>query len=261
MARMRGLVAIVTGASRGLMEAGRSPWNTPERAPTKVVVSARRQSPTGLTGTVEETAQAIRDAPGGEALDGLAPGLRRHRRGAGRGYGPPHRGGVRTHRAVLVLFNNAGVMSMGETIEDIDPDWWDQIMRINTRGPYLCCRAALPTMIAECRGSIINVGSRAGTNPRGGGGVAYSASKAAVHMFTFCLAEEVRRHNIAVNALSPGPMKSEGSAAIPFTKGDWHERVEPADVGPCAVWLALQDAQSFTGQLALRAEFGETWGT
>ena len=168
---------------------------------------------------------------------------------------------VEEYGRIDVLFNNAGVMSMGETIEDIDPDWWDQIMRTNARGPYLCCRAALPTMIAERRGSIINVGSRGGTKPRPIGGVAYSASKAAVHMFTFCLAEEVRRHNIAVNVLSPGSMKSEGSAAIPFTKGDWHERVEPADVGPCAVWLALQDAQSFTGQLALRAEFGETWGT
>ena len=251
MARMRGLVAIVTGASRGL---GRAIAVQYARQGAKVVVSARRQSPTGLTGTVEETAQAIRDA-GGEVLP-LACDVTDEEQ-----VGDMVRRTVEEYGRIDVLFNNAGVMSMGETIEDIDPDWWDQIMRINTRGPYLCCRAALPTMIAERRGSIINVGSRAGANPRGRGGVAYSASKAAVHMFTFCLAEEVRRHNIAVNVLSPGSMKSEGSAAMPFAKGDWHERVEPADVGPGAVWLALQDAQSFTGQLALRAEFGETWGT
>jgi NAD(P)-dependent dehydrogenase (short-subunit alcohol dehydrogenase family) len=134
-------------------------------------------------------------------------------------------------------------------------------MRINTRGVYLCCRAALPTMIANRRGSIINVGSRAGSDPKIQGGVAYSASKSAVHMFSFCLAEEVRKHNIAVNALSPGAMRSEGSAAMPFAKSDWHLRVDPSKVAPSAIWLALQDARSFTGKLVQRAEFGETWGT
>ena len=249
--KLKDKVAIVTGASRGL---GRAIAVAYAREGAKVVVSARRQSPTGLAGTVEETARAIRDA-GGEVLslscdvtdEGQVEGMVRRT--------------VEAFGRIDVLFNNAGVMSMGETIEDIEPDRWDQIMRINTRGPYLCCRAALSTMIADRRGSIINVGSRAGNNPKGGGGVAYSASKAAVHMLTFCLAEEVREHNIAVNALSPGPMKSEGSAAIPFNQRDWHQRVEPSEVGPCAVWLALQDARSFTGRLALRAEFGETWGT
>ncbi len=249
--KLKDKVAIVTGASRGL---GRAIAVEFARQGAAVVIGARGQSPTGLTGTLAETADAIGDA-GGEVLS-LACDVTVEAEVANM-----VRRTVDTYGRIDVLFNNAGVMSMGETIEDIGPDRWDQIMRINTRGPYLCCRAALPAMIAQGSGSIINVGSRAGNNPKGGGGVAYSASKAAVHMFTFCLAEEVRQHNIAVNALSPGSMKSEGSAAIPFAKGDWHERVEPAEVGPCAVWLALQDARSFTGQLVLRAEFGQTWGT
>ena len=86
------------------------------------------------------------------------------------------------------------------------------------------------------------------TDPSQGGGVLYSASKAAVHMFSLCLADEVREHNIAVNILSPGPLRSEGSAAIPWTQRDWHLRVDPSEVGPCAVYLALQDASTFTGQ-------------
>lgn len=250
MGSMNGKVAIVTGASRGL---GRAIAEAYAREGASVVVSARRQSPTGLEGTTQDTAAAIASA-GGESLalpcdvtdeQQVAELVERTLARYGR---------------IDVLCNNAGVMSMGETIDDIGPDWWDEIMRVNTRGPYLCCRAVLPTMVAQQSGSIINIGSRAGSSAGIGGGVAYSASKAALHMFTFCLAEEVKEHNIAVNALSPGSMKSEGSAAIPWTQRDWHERVEPAEVAPCAVFLALQDAQSFTGQLAARADFGRTWG-
>jgi NAD(P)-dependent dehydrogenase (short-subunit alcohol dehydrogenase family) len=90
--------------------------------------------------------------------------------------------------------------------------------------------------------------------------VLYSASKAGLHMFSLTLAEEVREYNIAVNILSPGSLKSEGSAAIPWTQWDWAVRDLPEVVGPSAVYLALQDAQLFTGNLVSRAEFGKTWG-
>ena len=135
-----------------------------------------------------------------------------------------------------------------------------KLMRVNVTGPYLFSRAILPAMMEQKRGSIINIGSRMATDPLQGGGVLYSASKAAVHMFSLCLAEEVKEYNIAVNILSPGGLRSEGSAAIPWTQRDWHERVEPSEVGPSAVFLALQDAATFTGQVALRADFGKTWG-
>ena len=247
---MSGLVAIVTGASRGL---GRALAEAYAREGAHVVVSARRQSPSGLAGTVEEVVESIGIA-GGEAI-GVLCDVTEERQVA-----ELVEQTLARYGRIDVLCNNAGVMSMGETIEAIEPDWWDEVMRINTRGPYLCCRAVLPTMVAQRGGSIINIGSRSGAVPANGGSVAYSASKAALHMFTFCLAAEVREHNVAVNVLSPGPLRSEGSAAIPWTQGDWHQRVEPAEVAPSAVFLALQDARSFTGQLASRDEFGKTWG-
>ena len=142
----------------------------------------------------------------------------------------------------------------GSTLE-IDPTRWEQPMRVNVTGPYLCGPAVLPVMMEQRRGSIINIGSRIATDPAQGGGVLYSASKAAVHMFSLCLADEVRDYNIAVNILSPGALRSEGSEAIPWTQRDWHERVDPS-----AVYLALQDASTFTGQLAAHADFGTTWG-
>jgi NAD(P)-dependent dehydrogenase (short-subunit alcohol dehydrogenase family) len=114
-------------------------------------------------------------------------------------------------------------------------------------------------MIEQRRGSIINIGSLAGSEPRPVG-TAYCSTKAALHMLSQCLAEDVREYNIAVNILNPGPMKSEGSSIIPWAQHDWHERVQPEEVGPSAVYLALQDPQSLTGQLVLREEFGRTWG-
>ncbi len=250
MPRMNGLVAIVTGASRGL---GRAVAKEYAREGASVVICARSQSPTGLSGTIGETAQAIQSA-GGEVFpvecdvtdeEQVEEMVRRV---------------VERYGRIDVLFNNAGAMVLGESILEIDPKRWDQVMLVNVTGPYLCSRAVLPTMIGQRRGSIINIGSRMATDPMQGGGVLYSSSKAAVQMFSLCLAEEVREHNIAVNILSPGSLKSEGSAAIPWTQRDWHERVDPAEVGPCAVYLALQDASTFTGQLAARVEFGKTWG-
>ena len=250
MAKMDGMVAIVTGASRGL---GRAIAMEYAREGASVAVCARSQSPTGLAGTLEETAQAIHDA-GGEVFP-LACDVTDQVQ-----VEEMIRRVVDRYGRIDVLFNNAGAMVLGESLLEIEPDSWDRVMTVNVRGPYLCSRAALPTMIEQQRGSIINIGSRMATDPMQGGGVLYSASKAAVQMFSLCLAEEVREHNIAVNILSPGSLRSEGSAAIPWTQRDWHERVEPSVVGPSAVYLALQSAETFTGQLALRAEFGQTWG-
>ena len=250
MGQMNGMVAVVTGASRGL---GRAIAKEYASEGASVVICARAQSPTGLAGTLQETVADIRNA-GGEVLavdcdvtdEAQVDAMVRQ--------------ALARYGKIDVLFNNAGAMVLGESILEIEPSRWEQVMRVNANGPYLCTRAALPSMMERRRGSIINVGSRMANDPGLGGGVLYSASKAAVHMFSLCLADEVREYNIAVNILSPGSLRSEGSAAIPWTQRDWHERVDPSAVGPCAVYLALQDASSFTGRLALRAEYGETWG-
>ena len=248
--KMDDMVAIVTGSSRGL---GRAIANAFAAEGAKVVVSARLSSPTGLPGTAEETAEQIR-SNGGEAMAMTCDVTDEEQVMAMVAQT------VDKYGRIDVLVNNAGVMVLGETLMDIIPEEWDQSVAANLRGPYLCCRAVLPTMIEQKRGSIIHIGSRMGSDHEQGGGTLYSATKAAVHMFSLCLADEVREHNVAVNILSPGSLKTEGSAAIPWTQRDWDQRVEPEVVGPSAVYLALQDASTFTGRLVLRAEFGDTWG-
>ena len=250
MTSMKGLVAIVTGSSRGL---GRAIATEYGREGATVVTCSRSQSPAPLPGTATETAELIRNE-GGEAL-AIACDV-----GNEQEVKAMVQRVVDRYGRIDVLVNNAGIMILGEKFLDIDTARWDNIMEVNVRGTYLTCRYVLPVMMEQRRGSIINIGSLAGTAPRING-AAYCCSKAALHMLSQCLAEDMREYNIAVNILDPGPMKSEGSSIIPWAQHDWHVRVEPEVVGPCAVYLALQDAQSLTGQLVLHREFGRTWGT
>ena len=250
MGRMDGMVAIVTGSSRGL---GRAIARQFGREGATVVASARPKSPTGLPGTPDDTAQAI-ETEGGSAIsvpcdvsskdqvDSLVDTV------------------VDWYGKIDVLVNNAGIMVIGETLMEIDEGRWDLSMGTNVRGPYLMCRRVVPVMMEQGRGSIINIGSRMGYDHLRGGGVLYSSSKAALHMFSRILAEELREHNIAVNILNPGSLASEGSSVIPWAQRDWHQRVDPAVVAPSAVYLALQDASSMTGEMVTRDEFGRTWG-
>ena len=249
MEKMKGLVAIVTGSSRGL---GRAIAMEYAREGARVVVCARPQSPAPLPGTIDATSQNIRDL-GGDVL--AVPCDVSDEEQVKSMVGQV----LDRYGQIDVLVNNAGLMILGESFLDIDTARWDQLMAVNLRGPCLTCRHMLPVMIQQRRGSIINIGSPAGSSPRIVG-TAYCTSKAALHMFSQCLAEDVREYNVAVNILNPGSMKSEGSTIIPWAQHDWDERVMPEAVGPSAVFLALQDAQSLTGQLLLRSEFGETWG-
>ena len=133
-------------------------------------------------------------------------------------------------------------------------------MAVNLKGPYLCCRYVLPVMIKQRSGSLVNIGSRMGSVVTEAGGTAYSSSKAGFHMFGFILAQEMREHNIAVNAISPGSLKSEGSWSSPWGKSTWDNRIELEDVVPSAIFLAKQRPDTMTGELVSRDDFGKTWG-
>ncbi len=248
MSRLKGRVAVVTGASRGL---GREIARAYAAEGARVALCARAASPTGLAGTAQEESQRIRDA-GGEALavacdvsdEAQVEAMVQEVTGR---YG-----------RIDILVNNAGIMIPSEPFLDIDPRRWELSMAVNVRGPYLTSRAVLPVMMEQGEGRIINVGSGAAVNHRPGGTV-YCTSKAALHMLSYCLAEELREHHISVNILDPGPLKSEGSSVIPWTQHDWHIRLTPEEAAPSAVALALKDNRTFTGQLVKTRELGKTW--
>ncbi len=245
--QMKGLVAIVTGGSRGI---GRAIAKEYAREGAKVVVTARPTTPTGLDSTVYQTAQDIQQL-GGEAMPVPCDVADEEQVRAMVQQVTDHYGHID------VLVNNAGIFYPRKPVLEFEPARWDETMAVNVRGPYLTCRYVLPVMMRQRRGSIINIGSQAATTPRAGG-TAYCSSKAALQMFSLCLAEEVREYSIAVNALNPGGVKTEGGKSGGWPP-PWHERVDPEEVGPGAVYLALQSAETFSGHVVLRAEFGKSW--
>jgi NAD(P)-dependent dehydrogenase (short-subunit alcohol dehydrogenase family) len=92
------------------------------------------------------------------------------------------------------------------------------MMDTNARTTFLCCRAAIRSMLASGQGGrIVNVTARPGLDPRRGSGmVAYTASKAAVAAMTVALAEEVKGKGILVNAIAPSTLDTQANrAAMP----------------------------------------------
>ena len=106
-----------------------------------------------------------------------------------------------------ILVNNAGIAGMNATTWDYPADEWAKVMRVNLDGPFHCCRAIAPAMIAQKYGRIVNIASIAGKegNPNA---VAYSASKAGVIALTKSLGKELAGYDIAVNCITPAAART-----------------------------------------------------
>ena len=104
-----------------------------------------------------------------------------------------------------VLVNNAGISGSAEatTCHETPVDEWDRVLSVNVRGPFLCSRAALPTMLRQGSGHIITVASVAG-HVAFPGRCAYTASKGAAVLFTKSLAVDYAAAGIRANAVCPG---------------------------------------------------------
>ncbi|MEW6122194.1 MAG: SDR family NAD(P)-dependent oxidoreductase [Pseudomonadota bacterium] len=106
-----------------------------------------------------------------------------------------------------ILVNNAGISGPNTKLWEYPPDAWAQVLAINLTGPFNCCRAVAPVMIAQNYGRIVNVASIAGKegNPNAS---AYSASKAGVIALTKSLGKELAGYDIAVNCVTPAVAKT-----------------------------------------------------
>jgi 3-oxoacyl-[acyl-carrier protein] reductase len=106
-----------------------------------------------------------------------------------------------------ILVNNAGIAGPNATTWDYPLDAWRQVMAINLDGPFHCCRAIAPGMIAQNYGRIVNIASVAGKegNPNA---PAYSASKAGVISLTKSLAKETANKDISVNCITPAAART-----------------------------------------------------
>ena len=105
------------------------------------------------------------------------------------------------HGRIDVLVNAAGI-HLQKLVTEMSDDDWDDIQRVNARGPFLACRAVAKPMMRAGRGRIVNIVTRLGFgNPYSS---AYMASKNALWGFTQCLAIELASYGVTVNAVAPG---------------------------------------------------------
>jgi 2-dehydro-3-deoxy-L-rhamnonate dehydrogenase (NAD+) len=152
-----------------------------------------------------------------------------------------------------ILVNNAGIAGVNKTVWETDLDEWRKVMRINLDGPFICCKAVVPAMIAQKYGRIINIASIAGKE--GNANAAhYSASKAGVIALTKSLGKELAAHDIAVNAVTPAAAKTAifdqlTQAHIDFmlSKIPKGRFVLVQELAAMVAWLASEDCAFSTG--------------
>lgn len=148
-----------------------------------------------------------------------------------------------------ILVNNAGITASVKFAE-MDDATWEQIMRVNVSGPFFCCRAAVPDMIARKWGRIINIASRAGLVGMPFSS-AYSASKHALVGLTRSLALELTRYGITANALCPGWVETD---MVRDTVANIREKTGRSDAEARASILALSGQQRIIPPEAVAAE-------
>ncbi|MCY4728587.1 3-oxoacyl-ACP reductase [Nocardioides sp. STR2] len=114
-----------------------------------------------------------------------------------------------TYGSVDVAFNNAGISPPeDDSILDTDLDAWRRVQEVNLTSVYLCCKAALPYMLEQKRGSIINTASFVAVMGAATSQISYSASKGGVLSMSRELGVQFAREGVRVNALCPGPVNT-----------------------------------------------------
>lgn len=161
-------------------------------------------------------------------------------------------------KRIDILVNNAGTAKLTPTIELTEAEW-DSTIDVDLKGQFLCSQAVAKHMIKQKRGKIVNIASLAahiGTPNL----VAYSASKGGVIQLTKVLAVEWGKHNITVNAVSPGLTMTELVKAVFKERPDVFEGVEriplkrlamPEDIANAVLFLASPESDYITGQVII----------
>ena len=252
--RLKDRVAIITGAGRGI---GRAIALAYASEGAKLTLAARSRD------ELEETERQVKDL-GAETLLITADVSDASQVDA------MVKGTLERYSSLDILVNNAGVLGPIGPLHDSKISDWVLPIQVNLIGAYLCCRAVLPTMLSQDRGSIISLS---------GGGVgtfgtahmsAYQASKSALVTLTETLAMELDGTRVRVNVMSPGGVHTRMMEEIQestLTVGNtwWYERSKAVNegggtpierVGELAVYLASDESDGLNGRfLAARDDF------
>nr|WP_294692118.1 3-oxoacyl-ACP reductase [uncultured Friedmanniella sp.] len=167
-----------------------------------------------------------------------------------------------TYGSVDIAFNNAGISPPeDDSILDTDLDAWRKVQEVNLTSVYLCCKAALPHMLEQGRGSIINTASFVAVMGAATSQISYSASKGGVLSMSRELGVQFARQGVRVNALCPGPVntpllqelfaKDEERAARRLVHVPMGRFGEPEEMANAVLFLASDESSFITASTFL----------
>src|SRR5262245_10464789 len=234
---LSGKVALVTGASRGI---GHGIATMLAARGAHVVAAARSNHADATVAAIKEGGGAAEMASvdvgdRGAVEQMIAATLERHGR-------------------IDILVNNAGI-TRDQLLLRMKQDDWDEVMKTNLTGAFLCAQAVIRPMIRQRGGRIVSISSVVGQ--AGNAGQAnYAASKAGLIGFSRALAREVASRGITVNVVAPGLIDTEMTRAISEkAHGDWAAQIPlgrlgaTTDVAAAVCFLVSDEASYITGQV------------
>ena len=241
IAELDGKVVVITGASRGI---GKSIATAFAAVGAKVVLAARTRE------TLEQVAAELSvggvsnpdsilavptDVTDADAVQRLIERT------------------LDVYGCVDILVNNAGVGYFGPVV-DFAPDDWDRVLNSNLKAVYLCAKYALPPMLTQGGGQIINVLSIA-AKVAFEASAAYCAAKAGALALTKVLASEVRRQNIRVTAVLPGSVHTPFWDDVPMHP-DFEQMLKPEHVADTVVSICRQPSGMVTEEVVIMPPLG-----
>ncbi len=167
-----------------------------------------------------------------------------------------------TYGSVDIAFNNAGISPPeDDSILDTDLEAWRRVQEVNLTSVYLCCKAALPYMIEQKRGSIINTASFVAVMGAATSQISYSASKGGVLSMSRELGVQFAREGVRVNALCPGPVNTPLLKELFASDAERAARrlvhvpmgrfAEPEEMASAVLFLASDDSSFMTASTFL----------
>ena len=189
MGRLDGKVAVITGAGGGMGREAALVFG--EEGAQVCVADVNKEA-------AEETAGAAREAFAFQVDVGDQENVRAMYDATKERYG-----------GIDILYNNAGI-SPGDdaSILETEPEAWDRVQAVNTRGVYLCCKHGIPHLLERGGGSVINVASFVALLGAATSQISYTASKGAFLAMTRELGVQFARQGVRVNSLCPGPVET-----------------------------------------------------
>jgi NAD(P)-dependent dehydrogenase (short-subunit alcohol dehydrogenase family) len=165
---------------------------------------------------------------------------------------------VATYGRADVLYNNAGIMPAADhSVVDTDVDTWDRVMAVNVRGVFLGCKYAIPQMVEQGTGSVINVASFVALLGCSVPQDAYTASKGAVLSLTRSLAVQFGPNGVRSNAICPGPVetpllmdwlvKDDDAKRIRLARNPTGRFGKPEEIVHMAIYLASDESRWTNG--------------